>query len=104
MAVEGHEEHQRLAGRVQESLFDFALTWEHLGLDERRHLLRHLIEKLEVDREGRDAVIKLKVHLLPERKVRLSVETMHHMKERPIGAAALTRRELAYLYHVGQNI
>src|SRR5690606_15310660 len=45
--------------QVQEAILDFPLCWKHLNLDERRQVFKVLIEKLAVDRDGRDAIVKL---------------------------------------------
>ena len=89
--------------RVQEVLHNFPLLWEGATLDERRHLMMTLVEKLTVDREGRDALLQIKLHLLPETQVRVSFDHTRHMKIKPAGVAALTPRNLAYLHYIGQG-
>lgn len=62
-----------------------------------------LVESLTVDRQGRDAVIALKIHLLPEQVISVGVLSARHIKDRPLGVDALTPRELAVLHTIGQG-
>ncbi len=90
--------------RLQQAILDFPLCWAHLHLDERRQVMRLLVEKLSVDRQGRDAVVQLKLHLLPQQQHRLCFQSMRQMKDRPTGVAGLTRRQMAFLHHCGQRL
>jgi site-specific DNA recombinase len=91
------------AAQVQRAVLDFPLCWANLDLDERRQLLLTVIEDLTVDKIGRDAKIKLKLHLLPEQEVNLCYPSTRHMKERPVGVQGLTRRQLVFLYYAGRG-
>lgn len=89
--------------RVKDVIHNFPLLWDEATLDERRHLLMTLVDTLTVDREGRDALIRVKLHLLPETQIRVSLEHTRHLKIKPAGVAALTPRNLAYLHYIGQG-
>jgi site-specific DNA recombinase len=91
------------SARVREYLCDFSAIWENLDQEERRQVLVYLLESLTVDRFGRDALVKIKVPLLPEQKIPIMFRTTVNMKEKPTGLQSLTPRQLAYLYHVGQG-
>src|SRR5262249_2533775 len=47
--------------------------------------------------------LKIKLHLLPEREVRVMIPTTPRMKVKPTGLQSLSPRQLAFLYHVGQG-
>lgn len=89
---------------VRETVLRFAECWEHLEVSERRHLLSTLLERLELDREGRDAVITLKVHMLPVETIRIPFESTRHMKAPPTGVASLTPRQLVFLHHHSRGL
>jgi site-specific DNA recombinase len=89
--------------RVREAVLDFPRLWEHLNLDERRAVLTLLLEQLPVDRRGTTFTAKIKVHLLPEREVAVTIPTANQLREKPTGVQSLTPRHLAYLHHFHQG-
>jgi site-specific DNA recombinase len=102
-ALENRQGHQEWVARVQAAVLDLPLVWEHLNGDERREVLSLVLEKLTVDRRGRDACVKIKVRLLPESEVPIMFKTTHQMKQKPTGVLALSQRHLAVLHHAGQG-
>ncbi len=101
-ALENRQGHQDWVARVQAAILELPLVWEHLNGDERREVLSLVLEKLTVDRQGRDACVQIKVRLLPERSIPIMFKTAK-MKQKPSGLAALTPRHLAILHHAGQG-
>lgn len=101
--LQNRDRHQAWVAQVRANLLDFPLMWEHQDMDERRQLLMILLEKLTVDRRGRDAIVKIKIHMLPEQELPLMFRSMRHKNEKPSGLQSLTPRHLAFLYHVGQG-
>jgi DNA-binding NarL/FixJ family response regulator len=89
--------------KLSAAVLDFALCWEHLQMNEKRLMLSTLIEKLTVDRHGRDVTLTIKVHLLSERTVTVLVAKPHHSKPKLTGVQSLTPRELLYLHYVSQG-
>ena len=88
---------------VQEAVLDFPRAWGHLSADERREVLSQLVEGLTVDRAGRDFLVRLKVCLLPEQEVTITIASAAKLKQKPTGPEAVTPRQLALLHHVGQG-
>jgi site-specific DNA recombinase len=91
------------AKKVKEMVLNFPLLWENATFDEQRQIMLSLVEHLTLDRDGRDALIRIKIHLMPEREFRVSFDHTKHLKFKPKGVAALTPRHLALLHYVGQN-
>lgn len=102
IALENRQGHQDWVQRVQEAVLNLPLVWEHLNGDERHELLSLVLETLTVDRQGRDACVKIKVRLMPERQVPIMFKTAK-MKQKPTCLAALTPRHLAILHHAGHG-
>ena len=81
---------------------DLALTpylrgvWDALDDAEKRRACELVIERAELARDGDDVMLRLKLHYLPERVLRLP---NYNKRGEEHGAAALTPRELAYLKH-----
>jgi DNA-binding NarL/FixJ family response regulator len=97
----GRLDRRARAEKIQQAILDFPLCWKEATLDERRHLMLTLIEKLTIKRSGRNAVVTLKIHLLPEREISVMFESARHIKEKPLGVESLTPRQLAYLHYIG---
>ncbi len=99
----------RRDGRVREAqcikaaVLDFAVSWRHLNIEERRQVLSLLLETCTVERVGRDITLRIKVHLLPAREVLLMIPTGYKKKVEGIGSHTLTPRQLAFLHHVNQG-
>lgn len=91
------------AARIEKVVLNFPLLWDNASFDEQRHLLLTLVESLTVDRHEREALIRVKLHLMPEREVRISFDSSCRFKVKPKGVAALTPRHLAVLHYIGQN-
>lgn len=102
--LDGRSKREAWVDGMQQAILDFPLCWQHLTLDERVQVLGTLVETLTVDKAGRDAIVHLKLHLLPERTIPICAQSMRHrMKDRPLGVPGLTRRQLSYLYYIGQG-
>ena len=92
-------------------LSDFPQVWENLLFAERREMLRHLVEKLEVDcpqGQGQGelvgTIVRLKLHLLPEQEFIVPPQKRERGKKTTSGVARLTPRHLALLYWLEQGM
>ena len=97
------QQREAQAQAAQQMILDFPAVWEHLSADERREVLRQLVETLTVDREGRDLIVRLKVCLLPEQQITVARDSAVRMKEKPTGPAAVPPRQLVLLHYIGQG-
>lgn len=90
--------------KVQQTLRDFPRIWHHLNLDERRQLLSLLLEDLRVDRRGAMIYISLKIALLPPQEICVASPSGKGKRPQATGVGALTPRQLALLYHLGEGL
>lgn len=100
------EQKQAQAAKVRELVSEFPLIWRHLTLEEKREVLRQMLERLALSKspDGKTPLLTIKVHLLPERTVPvLQQPVFKKRKEATKGVAALTPRQLAFLYHIGEG-
>jgi len=105
-ARENEAGRERNAKQVQEQFQNFSKIWEHLENTEKRQLLALLIEegKLTVDRTGRDILMKIKVHFLPEQEKTILYRTFRGINQ--TNATPLQRlrlRQMVLLYYAGQG-
>jgi DNA-binding CsgD family transcriptional regulator len=104
----GNREHRDAwAQRVRESIVDFPNIWEHLNLEERQGLLLELMEQASIDRtsnEAKEVVLTIKLALLPQYDVVVPLPHCYRGRLKATGVEGLTRRQLAYLYHVSQRL
>lgn len=89
---------------VLKALGEFPRVWKHLHFDERRHLLKLVIEIVTAEREGLDITVRLKVHLLPEKVIHIRVPSAKDLKTKPKGVDGLTPRQLAFLKHIAEGL
>jgi len=105
-ARENEAGRERHAKQVREQFRNFPKVWEHLDNIEKRQLLALLIEegKLTVDRTGRDILIKIKVHFLPERERIILYRTFRGINRTlASGVQRLTLRQMVLLHYAGQG-
>jgi hypothetical protein len=90
--------------QVQQALLDFPLIWAELDNDEKRQLLLLLLEEkgLRLDRYGRDILVKIKLHLLPEKQRTIIYRSYRGTnKGKHTGEQRLTKTQMTLLYHEG---
>lgn len=97
LQLDSRGERLRLLAQVQHAVNDLPVLWEQMNPEERRHLLREIIEYCIVTPMGRGRhQVRVKFLFLP-----VIVEELQHAKSRVTGlfddVAHLTPRELAYL-------
>ncbi|MEO6908752.1 MAG: hypothetical protein ABI210_12770, partial [Abditibacteriaceae bacterium] len=105
-ARENESGRERHAKQVREQFRNFPKVWEHLENTEKRQVLGLLIEegKLTVDREGRDILMKIKVHFLPEIEKTIlykSFRGKNRTNATPLQRLGL--RQMVLLYYAGQG-
>jgi len=113
----GREQREAQAAQVQTLLVQqftselgtggqFPSLWRHLALEEKREVLRQLLERLSLDKapDGKTPLLTLKVHLLPEQVVPVAQASVYPKRKGATrGVDALTPRQLALLYHLQQG-
>jgi site-specific DNA recombinase len=99
-ALANREQHRRWLNQVRDRVLDISAAWHDLEVDEQREVLNLVVEKLTVDRMERDAIVTIKLHLLPERQIPVMFRSAVNMKRKPTGLQSLTPRHLAVLHHL----
>jgi hypothetical protein len=67
----GRHKREAQAAQVQTLVGQFSSVWRHLVLEEKREVLRQLLERLSLDKapDGKTPLLTIKVHLLPAQTV-----------------------------------
>jgi hypothetical protein len=102
----GRHKREAQAAQVQTLVGQFSSVWRHLVLEEKREVLRQLLERLSLDKapDGKTPLLTIKVHLLPAQTVPVVQASVYpRRKAATRGVAALTPRQLAFLYHLQQG-
>jgi DNA invertase Pin-like site-specific DNA recombinase len=102
-SLANRSQREAMAARVRATVLDFPTVWSRLHLDERRQVLSCVLERLTVDRDEDGAVMAVKVQLLPERTAPIRVNRKKRGSHKQ-GVAALTERQMAFLYHISQGL
>jgi DNA invertase Pin-like site-specific DNA recombinase/DNA-binding NarL/FixJ family response regulator len=97
---------ERTVTRIRDQMLTFSQIWDELENEEKREVLSLLIEegKLTVDRVGRDILLKIKIHFLPECERTIIYRTfqgVNRTKATPL--QRLTQRQMVLLYYAGQG-
>jgi DNA-binding NarL/FixJ family response regulator len=105
-ARENEAGRERHAKQVREQFRNFPKIWENLDNVEKRQLLALLIEegKLTVDRTGRDILVKIKLHFLPEREKTILYRNFRGIiRTKATPLQKLGPRQMVLLYYAGQG-
>jgi DNA-binding CsgD family transcriptional regulator len=91
---------------MQQMLLDFPRLWAHADNDEKRQILLLLLEKkgLRIDRNGRDILMSIKLHLMPERQRTIIYHTfrgINRAKKTP--EQTLTKTQMLQLLYEGRG-
>ena len=97
--LEAGDQRQAELDRVLEALRDFNGLWAALSAEERRHLVEVLVESISIERVGEDMRVRIMLHLLGERVIRVPQLIRHRKANRAAGVDGLDPRQLALLKH-----
>jgi DNA-binding NarL/FixJ family response regulator len=103
---ENETRREKNAMQIQDQMLTFSEIWDELENEEKREVLSLLVEegKLTIDRVGRDILLKIKIHFLPECERTIIYRTLqgvNRTKATPL--QRLTQRQMVLLYYAGQG-